>query len=263
MKDLSGKIIETRSCISGDNATHLGTRLRELRGLASLTQAELANKMGVSRSAISNIENRADIGIVALQKYIVGLGANLRVDASFDSNSKVALHIKDAFDLDELDENQLVLPILDDEKFRPQRDVVLSIKPRYSEPIIEGLKTVELRRRFPINVPKGTLMYIYSTSPTRALTGIAEIEKVSKIPLEKMWNDFSDVACIPKDDFDSYFSGLEEGFVISLKNAKPLSREIGLEELRDRFEFEAPQSFIYAKPVLREALKHESSTLLN
>jgi len=81
------------------------------------------------------------------------------------------------------------------------------------------------------------------------------------VPLDEMWETYSPVACIEKSDFDAYFSGLDAGYVIKLGNVRPLKRAIGLAELRDRFEFEAPQSFVYAKPLLREALQHESATL--
>jgi len=261
VKYLYGKIIETGTATSTGHGVDVGKRLRELRDLAGMTQSALAIRMGVSRSAISRLENKDDINIATLDSYVSGLGAKLRIDATFTSNSQAMFRVAEAFDLEQTDEDQLVFPIINDDRFKPKRDVVLSIKPKYSEPILEGVKTVELRRRFPTKVPAGTLAYIYSTSPMRAMTGIAEINGVSKVSLDEMWKNYSDVACITKDDFDSYFSGLDAGFVISLKNARPLRRAIGLAELRDRFQFEAPQSFIYAKPLLREALKYESSQI--
>ncbi len=261
VKNLSGKIIETGNTPAATDLGDVGRRLRELRDLTGMTQVELAARMGVSRSKVSRLENAGDVSLATLESYVSGLGARLRVDAAFDTSSQVMFRVAEAFDLQQTDEDQLVFPIIDDDNFKRRRDVVLSIRPKYAEPILEGSKTVELRRRFPTKVPSGTLAYIYSTSPTRAMTGIAEIEKVSKVSLEDMWQSYSDVACIAKDDFDRYFEGLDAGFVISLKNARPLLRSIGLTELRDRFEFEAPQSFIYAKPLLREALKYETSAI--
>ena len=51
----------------------------------------------------------------------------------------------------------------------------MSIRPKYSGRIMAGEKTVELRRRFPASAPKGTIAYIYSTSPERAMVGVADI----------------------------------------------------------------------------------------
>lgn len=261
MKKLSGKIIETKAFSSGDVRVSLGRRLRELRELAGMTQSQLAEQVGASRSAISRIENCDDVSTALLKKFVAGLGAKLRIDASFDASSPVMLRVREAFDVEHTDDNQLLFPLFEEEPFKTSRDVVLSIKPQYSTPILEGTKTVELRRRFPVQVPKGTLAYIYSTSPTRALTGTARIMGVEKIALGEMWERYSSVACIERDDFDAYFSGLDEGVVIQLGNVHQLPRAIGLDELRDRFEFAPPQSFVYAKPLLREAIQHESPSL--
>nr|WP_256369188.1 helix-turn-helix domain-containing protein [Ruegeria sp. HKCCA4008] len=237
--------------------------MRQLRELAGMTQSELAGQIGTSRSAISRVENHDDVSVAMLKALVGGMGAKLRIDASFDASSPVMLRIREAFDVEQTDDDQLLFPIFEEEPFRTRRDVVLSIKPQYSTPILEGVKTVELRRRFPVKVPKGTLAYIYSTSPTRALTGTAYISGVEKISLEEMWTKYSSVACIKRSDFDDYFSGLDQGIAIQLEHVRQLPRAIGLDELRNRFEFTPPQSFVYANPLLREALKHESSSLPN
>lgn len=263
MPSLSGKIITAIADLDSQDEYKIGERLRDLRKLAGFTQQELSVAMGIGQTALSRLENRADIHFSSIKNYVEALGANLEIDAAFDANSAVALRIRDAFDLDLHDENQLVFPIFSEEEFRKSRDVVLSIKPQYSEPIIRGIKKVELRRRFPISVPKGTLAYIYSTSPTRALTGIAEIDSVKKYPVKSIWTNYSKVACIKKRDFTDYFRGVDDGFVIKFKSARALNTPISLHELRDRFEFEPPQSFLYAKPHLREALRYESSTVSN
>ena len=261
MKKLSGKIIETKAISIGEVEISIGHRLRELRTFARMTQSHLADQIGVSRSVISRIENRDDVSVELLRKFVSGLGATLRIDASFDASSPVTLRIREAFDVEQTNDDQLLFPIFEEEPFKTSRDVVLSIKPQYSKPILTGDKTVELRRRFPVQVPRGTLAYIYSTSPTRALTGTAHIMGVEKVALDEMWARYSSVACIERRDFDAYFSGLDEGVVIQLGHVRQLPRAIGLDELRDRFEFAPPQSFVYANPLLREAITHESTSL--
>ena len=157
----------------------------------------------------------------------------------------------------EVDRDQLMLPMFSDKAFIAQRDVVLSIKPQYSSLILEGRKTVELRRRFPINVPRGTLVFIYSTTPAQAMVGTAQIKRVLRSPIAEIWSEFSRMACIDKADFDNYFNGLYNGYVLQFENARSLNRTVGLQELRDRFSFEPPQSFLYANPILSEALTDE------
>lgn len=262
MAKLSKKIIEAVSAKSKNNSEFdVGSRLQEIRKLAGLTQVELSRRMGIKQAALSKLENRDDVLVSTLKSYVNALDARLIIDAAFEQDSPVKFRIRDAFDLDEIHEDQFLLPIFEDVLFREKRDVVLSIKPQYAEPIIDGIKTVELRRRFPKNVPQGTFAYIYTTSPVRALTGLAEIKSVEQKSIEEIWKKHSKTACIKKKDFLHYFSGLDAGFVISFKNPVRLKRSIELNELRERFNFEPPQSFLYAKPHLREAIKYESAAI--
>jgi predicted transcriptional regulator len=187
------------------------------------------------------------------------LGAQLRIDATFPDDADVASKLKDVFDTEIADENQLVFPIFGDDLFRSQRDVVLSIRPQHSDKIFQGKKTVELRRRFPVSAPRGTIAYIYCTSPVRAMIGRAEITDIIKLPIADIWRKYGNSASIDKTEFDSYFDGLDEGFALKFANAQHLPRQLDLSELRERFGFEPPQSFLYATPVLRRALRDEYS----
>ena len=145
-------------------------------------------------------------------------------------------------------------PVTADTKTR----IILSIRPQYSEKIMDGSKTVELRRRFPMHISNRSLAYIYSTSPVRALVGTLEIEDVLKLPISVMWKQYGHYACIARADFDAYFSGLDEGFALEVGGVKPLPRSLGLTELRERFGFRPPQSFQYLRQELETALWNES-----
>lgn len=261
MSYLTGKIIEAHSDPDGCGDFVLGMRLKALREVTRTSQIELAGKLGISRSALARLEKKADIQVSIVRRYVEALGASLKINAEFAPSSVTALRIAEAFDVDFIDESQLVLPIFGDEDFRHQRDVVLSIKPQYSTKILKGEKTVELRRRFPVNVPAGTLAFIYSTTPDKALVGFAEIRMVSKSKVADIWKQFKSEACITKEDFDAYFSGQEFGFALQFRRAKRFKEAIDLADLRERFGFEPPQSFLYAKPLLREALRYELSEL--
>lgn len=243
------------------NTLTMGATLREIRKLAGVTQTDLSERMGIKQSALSRLENRDDIMVSTLRNYVGALDARLMINAEFDNDSPVSFRIRDAFEVDDVHEDQFLLPIFEDEPFKPKRDLVLSIRPQYAEPILLGKKTIELRRRFPKNVPAGTFAYIYTTSPTRAMTGFAEIGGVERIGLDQIWQQHSKAACISRQSFDEYFKGLSEGFAINFRNPKRLHRSLDLAELRERFGFEPPQSFLYVKPQLREAMKYEFSTI--
>jgi predicted transcriptional regulator/DNA-binding XRE family transcriptional regulator len=263
MSKFSGKIVKAVRIGDTDAGRIVGNSLKALRERVGLSQAEMAGRLNVGQSAISKIEHRGDVQISSLQRYVEALGARLRIDASFPTNIKAMAHHRGVFDADGFDENQLVFPIFGDDHFRPQRDVILSIRPQYSEKIMGGEKTVELRRRFPLSAPRGTVAYIYCTSPIQAIVGRAEIVDVIKLPIADIWRKFARSASIRKSEFDSYFGNLDNGFALKFENARPLPRQIDLSELRERFGFEPPQSFLYATPVLRRALQNEYSIVSN
>lgn len=261
MGKLSGKIVEASEARGVRTEHAAGVDLRRLRLLSGLTQAQMADLLNIQQAAISKIEKGGEVYLSTVQRYVEALGASLRVDAVFPADAKLVLRIKDAFDAEYGDDDQLVLPLLADEPFRPQRDVVLSIRPQYSEKILQGRKTVELRRRFPVSAPGGTVAYIYSTSPVRAMVGVAEIKEVLKLPVEQIWTEFEDTAFIARADFDTYFSGVDFGFALMFEDVKSFSRPLPLEELRERFGFEAPQSYLYASRDLRKALRNEAAVV--
>lgn len=235
-------------------ADHIGRRLRGARMFAGLTQIEVAQRLGMQQSAVSRIENEADMRISTIQRYLDVLGARIDLNARFDASAMDDLGIRLA---DQTVDGQFIVPILGDCSAPQNREFIFSVKPHYSKKIEAGEKTVELRRRFPKYVPEGTIALIYSTSPTRALTGIAEIESVEVGTPSTIWSEYAERACIERNDFDTYFSGVDCAHAIKLRSARPLRRSLNLTELRERFSFEPPQSYRYAKPELREALKHE------
>jgi predicted transcriptional regulator len=245
----------------------LGLRLQNLRFLQGTTQLSLAEQLGVGQTALSHMERRDDILLSTLRAYIEPLGGRLHVAATFPNADSVPL-IGDASWQPAMDktnvapgmasEHQLCLPsILGPKQLPPSRDVIFSIRPTHASKIIDGTKTVELRRRFTGDIRPGTLALIYTTSPTSALTGFARIKEVQRLAVPDLWQKHRAAACLRKGDFEAYFSGLERGYAIVLISAKPLSRPVGLPELRERFGFEPPQSYQYASPNMRGLIEHD------
>ena len=222
--------------------------------MTGLSQIELASRLKMDQGALSRLEQRSDMMFSTICHYLNALGANFRIEAVLPKSPKGPGLASNA-------DEQLRLPLLG--KLQPSRDVVLSIRPKYSGKIVIGEKTIELRRRFPNNIGPGTLVLIYETSPTCALNGIAEIADVLTGPPNLIWEQFADQTCIEKKDFDAYFAGTKKGVAIKLRGARRLSRALELNELRRRFSFAPPQSFLYAPPRLREALAHECCKILN
>jgi predicted transcriptional regulator/DNA-binding XRE family transcriptional regulator len=244
----------------------LGLRLQSFRCKRGATQASLANQLGIGQTALSHKESRGDLLLSRLAAYIAALGGRVHVAATFPDAGPVCLSgdtwwpivDKDSVAPENADDDQLWLPsILDIKQLPPSRDVVFSIRPTYAEKILDGTKTVELRRRFTDGVRPGTLALIYTTSPTRALTGFAKIEDVQRLAVRDLWQRHRAAVCLRKGDFEAYFSGLDRGYAIVLSSARPLARPVGLSELRKCFGFEPPQSYQYASLRMRRLVKHD------
>ena len=240
---------------------NLGLRLQNIRRLQNTTQLSLAKQLHIGQTALSHMERRDDILLSTLNAYVEALGGHLHVAVTFPDAEAVSLigdsrwHLRDEPSAAEepTDDNQLSLPnIVGPAQFPPStRDVIFSIRPIHAEKILDGSKTVELRRRFTGGVRPGTLALIYSTSPTSALTGSARIQDVQRLTVPDLWKRHRSGACLHKNEFEDYFSGLDSGYAIVLASAKPLPRPVGLPELRERFGFEPPQSYQYMRPHMR------------
>jgi transcriptional regulator with XRE-family HTH domain len=60
-----------------------GMELAELRQALSLTQSTLAEALGVKQAEISKIENRTDIFVSTLRRFIQAMGGDLEIRAVF------------------------------------------------------------------------------------------------------------------------------------------------------------------------------------
>lgn len=241
----------------------LGSRLRDLRCLRNTAQLALADALDIGQTALSHLEHRDDLLLSSVIDYVTALGGRLHIAATFPNGDPVKLWgnadwvptVTTALDATT---DQLCLPsILGPEFLPPSRDVVFSIRPIHASKILDGTKTVELRRRFTVGVKPGTLALIYTTSPTSALTGFAKIQDVQYLALNDLWKKHRSAACLGKGDFETYFSGLKRGYAIVLNSAKALSRPVALPELRERFGFEPPQSYQYASPHMRGLMEYD------
>jgi transcriptional regulator with XRE-family HTH domain len=61
--------------------------LGELRALRGMSQQELADRLGVSQSAVSKVERRGDPSFQALANFVSALGGQLFVEARFPNGN--------------------------------------------------------------------------------------------------------------------------------------------------------------------------------
>jgi predicted transcriptional regulator len=74
-------------------------------------------------------------------------------------------------------------------------DILISVAPIYTKSILNGKKTVELRRRR-MNVNIGTRVWIYSKLPVGSVEATAVVESVSCADPESLWSEFQDAVGI-------------------------------------------------------------------
>lgn len=127
----------------------------------------------------------------------------------------------------------------------PDRMVVLSLKPRFAEAILDGVKTVELRRTVPkIVVPTRALLY--ATTPVRALIGTCIITRVQSADLAVLWREYGSRSDLRYHEFQQYFNGMDAGTALALTQPRAFSQRIPLHDLRAKPRgFRPPQSFSY------------------
>lgn len=133
--------------------------------------------------------------------------------------------------------------------------IVLSIRPKYTNLILSGEKTVELRRVVPSSLRIGSEVIIYSTSPVKHILAIAKIKKIEHHALDQLWEKVGNLSGISVDLFYEYFSGKEAGFGLVLEEVKILEEPLTLDSLRKSIGFTPPQSFSYAAQELQDYLE--------
>jgi predicted transcriptional regulator len=117
---------------------------------------------------------------------------------------------------------------------QPYSAIMLSIRPEHACNILDGIKTVELRRRFPENAA-GMWLLLYASSSTRALVGAARVHRVHSLPLAQLWHTYRAAAYVSREQFNQYFADCTVGSAIILEHPIRFPRIVPLHELRGAY----------------------------
>ncbi len=120
-------------------------------------------------------------------------------------------------------------------------NILLPIKPEYSQKILDGSKRFEFRTRIakrPIDK-----IYIYETSPTMKVVGEVDVLDVIEDNIESLWKKTKRFGGICKDAFFDYFNNKEKGYAYKLGSFNKYDEPLNL----DSFDIDSPpQSFLRA-----------------
>ena len=142
-----------------------------------------------------------------------------------------------------------------------EETILMSIKPKYADRIISGDKRVELRRRKPINIGKGTIVLLYVSVPVQSITGAFWVDSIVEKPTGQLWKLVKDTASVTRDEFEKYFTGALLGVGIFFSKFILFPEPILLHTFnKNNIPFHPPQGFRY---VSIEELHSSSPAVVN
>jgi len=122
-------------------------------------------------------------------------------------------------------------------------NILISVEHAYVLDMLKGTKTVEVRRR-PLRIRPGTLVWVYSKLPRGHVELVATADEIVAATPLKLWDLYQERIAITFAEFELYFSGVEVGCAILLRDIKPLRPALKLATLRrSSRNFHPPQFF--------------------
>ncbi|MBG3020001.1 MULTISPECIES: hypothetical protein [Proteus] len=129
------------------------------------------------------------------------------------------------------------------------KKIIISIKPKYVQKIYDGNKVIELRKSIGLSFKQNNKMYIYSSSPKKAITGHAYIDKIEQVSKDEIKQYYLDKIAISNEELENYLIDGKKGMMIWLKNIVEYKKPITLAKLKETG-FTAPQSYCYVSDAL-------------
>lgn len=122
--------------------------------------------------------------------------------------------------------------------------ILLAIRPRFAQKILEGKKTVEIRRRFSTKWIGGRAS-LYASMPVGGLVGEATIADVVRGRPDHIWNRFHNEAGCTQDEFENYTKDTADIYAVILSDVRPYASPLPKEQMSGLVgsTLTAPQSY--------------------
>ena len=101
-------------------------------------------------------------------------------------------------------------------------DILLSIKPNWADLILEGKKTVELRKQW-TKANDVERIYLYASAPLQMIVGWIELQQAVCEDVADLKRDSEEGCCVSSEDFDEYFKDKEKGWGLFISRAQKTS----------------------------------------
>lgn len=113
----------------------------------------------------------------------------------------------------------------------------MSIKPKYADLILEGKKTIEIRKSR-VNVCVGDTIAIYATKPKGRIVGYFSVDKVMWAETDVLWETKGHCTCLSYEEYMKYADGKRSMCGIAISSAIHVNG-MPMEQMRMRI----PQSY--------------------
>jgi len=121
------------------------------------------------------------------------------------------------------------------------RAVIMAIKPKYVDAILDGRKKYEFRKRmFRRKVDE---VLVYATKPVGKIVCMFSVGNVVRDEPGELWRRFGSDAGMTEEEFFRYFDGCKQGVAIEIKDVA----EINVNDVNYISNFVPPRSWIYVK----------------
>lgn len=119
------------------------------------------------------------------------------------------------------------------------KTVLISIHPKYVDLIFSGKKKIEFRKR---NFAQPVKRFVvYSTAPVSKIVGFFDVENIECATPQDLWDNYSSVGGIEKQDFFKYYANTSEAVGIRIKKYTPFENRLDISLLHTT----PPQSYKY------------------
>lgn len=120
-------------------------------------------------------------------------------------------------------------------------DLLISIKPKYVDKIINGKKKYEYRKSIPRKAIKR--IFIYSTFPKKKIVGYFDFKGYLQDNPRDLWNKTFSFSGISEEEFFAYFNSRKTAYAIIIERFYLFDQAI--DPLDIMYNFVAPQSYKY------------------
>jgi len=128
--------------------------------------------------------------------------------------------------------------------------VWMSVKPRYADMILSGVKTVEVRRWLPTTIVNEDTCVVYASSPTKAVLGEARINGIRRVRVDDNLDEIAAAAKTSPEELREYLDGKEHAYLIELADPVRYPNPVPLQDLKDIVRRELNREF-HPNPLFR------------